>query len=36
MVYSPGRDPRTIGEDGELDGGEILPEFRLPVREIFR
>ncbi len=35
-VYSPGRDLLTIGENDELDGGEILPGFRLMVREIFR
>lgn len=36
MVYSPGREPITIGADGVLEGGEILHGFRLPVREIFR
>ncbi len=36
IVYAAGQDPHTIGEDGELDGGDILPGFRLPVRDIFR
>ncbi len=36
IVYAAGQEPQTIGEDGTLDGGEILPGFRLPVREIFR
>jgi Uma2 family endonuclease len=35
-VYTPENEPRTLDEDDELDGGEILPGFRLPVREIFR
>ena len=26
---------RTLGEDGVLDGGDILPSFTLPVREWF-
>ena len=25
----------TVGIDGELDGGDVLPEFTLPVRDIF-
>lgn len=36
VVYSPGRDPISVGADGVLDGGEILPGFRLPVAEVFR
>lgn len=36
IVYASGSEPRAIGEDGELDGGDILPGFRLPVRDIFR
>lgn len=27
---------RTIGPDGVLDGGDVLPGFRLPVTELFR
>jgi Uma2 family endonuclease len=26
---------QTIGMDGTLDGGDVLPGFRLAVREIF-
>jgi hypothetical protein len=26
---------RTVGEDGLLDGGEILPGFRCPVASLF-
>lgn len=36
MAYSPGRDPLKISVDGELDGDDVLPGFRLPVRDIFR
>jgi hypothetical protein len=30
-----GREPVTLGPGGTLDGGEILPGFRLPLSEIF-
>lgn len=36
IVYAAGQEPHTIGDDGVLDGGEILPGFRLPVQDIFR
>ncbi len=36
IVYAAGSEPRTIGEDGDLDGGDVLPGFRLPVGDIFR
>ena len=26
---------RVISRDGELDGGDVLPEFRLPLRSLF-
>ena len=26
---------RTLGEDDALDGGDVLPGFTLPIREIF-
>jgi hypothetical protein len=25
-----------VGIEGELDGGDVLPGFKLPVRDIFR
>ncbi|MBL8162112.1 MAG: Uma2 family endonuclease [Anaerolineae bacterium] len=34
-VYSPDHDPRTIGIDGVLEGGDMLPGFTLPVKDIF-
>ena len=34
-VYAAGREPFVVGEDGELDGGDVLPGFRLPVAAIF-
>jgi Uma2 family endonuclease len=34
-VYPPGREKQTVGLDGELDGGDVLPGFKLPVRDIF-
>jgi Uma2 family endonuclease len=35
MIHEPGRDRREIGEDGTLDGGEVLPGFRIPVAKLF-
>ena len=35
-VHAVGRPPLTFGEGGALDGGEVLPELRLPVADIFR
>jgi Uma2 family endonuclease len=34
-VYEPGKPKRTLGINDVLDGGNVLPDFRLPVREIF-
>jgi Uma2 family endonuclease len=34
-VYTPGQPKRTIGIDDTLDGGDVLPGFSLPVKEIF-
>ncbi|MBI5666458.1 MAG: Uma2 family endonuclease [Chloroflexi bacterium] len=34
-VYAPNAAPRTIGIDGVLDGGEVLPGFTLAVKDIF-
>jgi Uma2 family endonuclease len=33
-VHTPGEN-RTLGVDDTLDGGDVLPGFTLPVREIF-
>lgn len=35
-VYVPDKDVQTIGIDGILDGGDILPGFQLAVRDIFK
>jgi Uma2 family endonuclease len=34
-VYEPGKPPRSLGIDDMLDGGNVLPGFTLPVRELF-
>lgn len=34
-VYVPDQPVRIIGVDGLLDGGDVLPGFTLPVKEIF-
>jgi len=34
-VYAPGKPTQTVGIDGTLDGGDVLPEFTLPVRALF-
>ena len=34
-VHRPGHGPTEIPESGELDGGEVVPGFRLKVAEIF-
>ena len=35
-VHMPGRKPRTLKIGDELDGGDVLPGFKLPVRDIFQ
>ena len=35
-VYPLGSDPRTLHETDSLDGGDVLPGFRLPVADLFR
>ncbi len=35
QVYAPGQPPRILGINDTLDGGEVLPGFTLPVRDIF-
>ena len=34
-VFRPGQPERVLGPDDELDGGDVLPGFRLPVAELF-
>lgn len=34
-VYAPDAEPRTLSKREELDGGDVLPGFALPVSEIF-
>ena len=34
--YCPGQPPVVLGEDGVLDGGELLPGFSVPVWQLFR
>lgn len=35
-VYKPDADVITIGIDGTLDGGDVLPGFTLAVKDIFK
>jgi Uma2 family endonuclease len=35
-VHAPGQPYREVGIDGVLDGGDILPGFKLRVRDVFR
>jgi Uma2 family endonuclease len=35
-VHLPDRTARTLVEDDVLDGGDVLPGFALPVRDVFR
>jgi len=34
-VYQPDHAPLLLTEADTLDGGEVVPGWRLPVREIF-
>ena len=34
-VYRPAAETLTLGEQDELDGGEVVPDFRCKVAEIF-
>ena len=34
-VYTPDQPPKTVGIDGVLDGGDVLPGFVLAVKAIF-
>ncbi len=33
-VYAPGQPVRTLGIDDTLDGGDVLPGFTLPLRDL--
>ena len=35
-VYAAGKEPRALSEGDDLDGGEVLPGFRVPVADLFR
>ena len=35
-VYVLGQPPKRLGEGDTLDGGDVIPDFRLPVADIFR
>ncbi len=34
-VYAPGQKKRTVGINDTLDGGDVLLDFRMPVRDLF-
>lgn len=34
-VFTTADESTTLGEDGTLDGGDVLPGFTLPLRELF-
>ncbi|HSL83186.1 MAG TPA: Uma2 family endonuclease [Thermoanaerobaculia bacterium] len=34
-VHAPNAEPRVLGADDILDGGEVLPGFSVPVRSLF-
>lgn len=33
--YAPGHEPRLLDGDAVLSGGDVLPGFELPLRELF-
>lgn len=35
-VHAPGAEPRVLGADERLDGGDVLPGFSIPVRSLFQ
>jgi Uma2 family endonuclease len=35
VVHSPGQPAQIVNIDGVLDGGDVLPGFTLPLRDIF-
>jgi hypothetical protein len=34
-IYLPGQPRKTIGLNDELDSGDVLPGFSIPLKEIF-
>jgi Uma2 family endonuclease len=34
-VYAPGQPMRTVSIDGILDGGQVLPDLRLPAKDLW-
>jgi Uma2 family endonuclease len=34
-VFTPGQPPQKLGIDDTLDGGTVLPDFKLALRELF-
>ena len=36
VEYAPGGQERILGDDDTLDGGEVLPGFSHPVRDLWR
>ena len=34
-VHRPDQEPQVLDEDDTLDGGDVVPGWRMPVREIF-
>lgn len=34
-VHAPGRAPRRLGHADTLDGAPLLPDFALPVADVF-
>jgi Uma2 family endonuclease len=35
VVYRPDQAPSTLTENDDLDGEDVVPGFRLPVRAVF-
>ena len=35
IVYRPGSEPFTLTRANELDGGDVVPDFRFPVSRLF-
>ncbi len=35
VAYTSTTKTRRVGKEGSLDGGEVLPGFRLPLKEVF-
>src|SRR5206468_12011006 len=35
IVYARGQSPRILSESESLDGSDVVPGFRLPIRDIF-